>query len=146
MPFASIYCVNPRIENWGSWKSQFFWVGHLFSSFIFFDSSPLNSVNIDNVSRMGQNFDDHQLVYSKRVSVRIYLLHSAVYVPGTWLKCWVVLYMVFMRWEFPHVLFQNCFKRYVSKVQVYFVISKKSAMSPLHIFSFQQNHNWQKRK
>ena len=69
MFFASIYFSKPRpnpkifakkIENWGSWKFQFFWVGH-FDFFLqneyFFASFPWKSVQIYMVKWMGPNFD-----------------------------------------------------------------------------------------
>ena len=69
MPFVTINPTNPRTNPWnfgdncsafaGSWKPQFFWVGHFvffFQKRFFFALSPWKSVKICRVEWMGQNF------------------------------------------------------------------------------------------
>ena len=65
------------IENWRSWKSQFFWVSHFI---LFFASSPWKSVNIYGVGRMGQKFDDYPGFQSMRSWANTYAQDCSTFI------------------------------------------------------------------
>ena len=85
-----------NIENWGSWKSQFFWVGHL--KIIFFCL-----VHIYRIARFFRNFDDY-LGFQPKISQGKHFCPECTSPSTHFVTLYLLLLLHAAEWKFPFYL------------------------------------------